>query len=72
MLSYLWGGSKTTEKKEVEENADPELALREQMDAHGEFAQNLDGTLEYEHYKVMRAIIMRQACRAFAPKKKLI
>jgi hypothetical protein len=34
MLSYLFGGSKETKKVE---NADPELAMRDQMDEHGDF-----------------------------------
>jgi hypothetical protein len=61
MLSYLWKGKET--KKE--ENENPELAMREACDAHGEFAYNSDGTMQWEAFLVFRSIIMRQACREF-------
>jgi hypothetical protein len=64
MLSYLFGGAKP-----ADENDNPELAMRAAMDAHGEFQTNLDGTLKYEDYVILRAIITRQAMRAFLPKK---
>ena len=41
MLSYLWKGKKTDKV----ENESPELAMREALDEHGEFATNIDGTL---------------------------
>jgi hypothetical protein len=44
MLSYIWGGAR---KKDQKENDDPELAMRENLDAHGDFATKLDGTLEF-------------------------
>ena len=56
MLSYLWGGSKKAEKPE---NNDPELAMREALDAYGEFATKIDGTLEYKDFLTFRAVIMR-------------
>lgn len=62
MLSYLWGKSTPAKK---EENESPELAMREACDAHGEFAVNPDGTLQWDAFLVFRAIIMRQACREF-------
>lgn len=62
MLSYLWKGGKKTEKVE---NANPELAMREALDEHGEFATNVDGTLQWEQFLAFRSIIMRQACREF-------
>jgi len=43
--------------------------MREAMDAHGDFATKIDGTLEYDDFIVFRAIITRQAGRAFAPKR---
>ena len=67
MLSYLWGGSKPADA--APENENPELAMREGMDAHGDFATKVDGTLEYQDFLVFRAIINRQAGRAFAPKR---
>lgn len=67
MFSYLWGGQKAEDAKE--ENADPELATREALDAHGEFATKVDGTLEFDAFMIFRAIITRQAGRAFAPKR---
>lgn len=66
MLSYLWGGKKDEKK---EENADPELAMREALDSHGDFATKIDGTLEWDHFLVFRAIIMRQASRMFEKKR---
>lgn len=67
MLSYLWGGAKAADA--TPENDNPELALREAMDSHGDFATKIDGTLEFEDFIVFRAIITRQAGRAFAPKR---
>jgi hypothetical protein len=66
MLSYIWGGGRKTD---IKENDDPELAMRENLDGHGDFATKLDGTLEFQDYLVFRSIIMRQACRAFEPLK---
>lgn len=68
MLSYLWGSSKKEETK-VEENADPELALRETLDAHGDFSFNMDGTMSFDHYLIFRSICLRQACRHFSETK---
>ena len=67
MLSYLWGGKKNADA--APENEDPELAMREALDAHGEFATAMDGTLEFQDYLVFRAIITRQSGRLFLPKK---
>ena len=39
------------------------------MDAHGEFASKVDGTLEYDSFLIFRAIITRQAGRLFAAKR---
>ena len=65
MLSYIFG-KKDSDKPE---NADPELAMRDALDSHGDFKTKIDGTLEFEDFLVFRAIIMRQASRVFAPKK---
>jgi hypothetical protein len=65
MLSYLWGGK----KPEKQENENPELAMREQLDAHGDFATKLDGTMEFKDFLVLRSIIARQSLRLFAPQK---
>lgn len=62
MLSYLWKGK----DPKKEENENPELAMREACDAHGEFACNTDGTMQWEAFLVFRSIIMRQSCREFA------
>ena len=67
MLSYLFGGAKPEN-----ENENPELAMREAMDRHGEFQTNLDGTLKYDDYVILRAIITRQAMRQFIPKKETL
>ena len=67
MLSYLWGGKKAADAKP--ENENPELAMREACDAHGEFTCKIDGTLEFDHFIVFRAIIIRQSNRKFTAKK---
>lgn len=63
MLSYLWGGKKSEETKA--ENANSELAMRDQLDEHGDFATKLDGTLEYNDFLYLRAVMLRQALRMF-------
>lgn len=55
MLSYLWGGSKATKT----ENENPELAMREQLDSHGDFTVKVDGTLEFKDLLVLRSVITR-------------
>jgi len=67
MLSYLWGGKKAA--TDAPENDNPELAMREACDAFGDFATNIDGTLEYQPFLTFRAIITRQSGRSFAPKR---
>lgn len=67
MLGYLWGGKNKATKPE---NDNAELAMREQLDAHGEFATKADGTMDLKDFLVLRAIITRQSCRQFAPLKK--
>lgn len=67
MLSYLWGGKKAADA--APENDNPELAMREAMDSHGDFNTEMDGTLQYQDFLVFRAIITRQSGRAFAPKR---
>ena len=44
--------------------------MRENLDAHGEFATKIDGTMEFTDFLVFRSIIMRQSCRAFEETKK--
>ena len=66
MLSYLFG------KKSAEappENEHPELAMRAALDAHGDFATKIDGTLEFPDFIIFRSIITRQASRMFMPKR---
>lgn len=58
----MWKGKET--KKE--ENENPELAMRDALDAHGEFASNADGTMQWEAFLVFRSIIMRQSVRDFS------
>jgi hypothetical protein len=65
MLSYLFGKG----KDEKSENMDPELAMREAMDNHGDFNCKIDGTLELEDFLVFRGIVMRQGSRKFEPKR---
>lgn len=66
MLSYLFG-SKTPEP--TEENENPELAMREALDAHGDFQTSIDGALEFKDFCVLRSIIIRQANRAHHEQK---
>jgi len=63
MLSYFFGKG---EEKKVE-NADPEKAMQEALNAHGDFTMNENGTLKFEDLCKLRAVIIRQANRAFKP-----
>lgn len=53
----------------TQENANAELAMREQCTKHGEFKRKEDGLLEWEDYLALRKIISRQAARLFRPKR---
>lgn len=64
MLSYLIPGGKKNQDKQIE-NANPELAMREACDEHGEFTTDEQGLLLWDQFLVFRIIIMRQACREF-------
>lgn len=66
MLSYLWGGSAWTKQNE---NADPELAMREDLEAHGEFVCKLDGTMEFTDFLIVRSCIVRQVFISCLEKK---
>lgn len=66
MLSSIFG-SKTAAKPT--ENENPELAMRDQLDEHGDFATAADGTMEFKDYCVMRSIITRQTNRSYAEEK---
>jgi hypothetical protein len=63
MLSYLWGGARAADAKPENENA--ELAMRDQLDEHGDFATKLDGTLEFQDFIYFRAVVLRQSLRMF-------
>jgi hypothetical protein len=65
MLSYFFGKG---EDKKVE-NADPEQAMQEALNAHGDFNMNENGTMKFEDLKKLRAVIIRQANRAFFPRR---
>jgi len=56
MLSYIWGGQSNSSKTE---NEDAELAMKEQLDAHGTFSTKIDGTMEFNHFLILRSIIFR-------------
>jgi len=64
MLNYLWGGERPADAKP--ENEDPELAIREAMQLHGEFKKTKEGTLQWKDFLVFRAIATRQGIRSFA------
>jgi hypothetical protein len=66
MLSYLFG-SKTPAT--TQENQNPELAMREALDAHGDFQTSIDGALEFKDFCVLRSVIIRQANRLHSQKK---
>jgi hypothetical protein len=66
-LNYLWGGERPADA--APESESPELAMREAMELHGNFAKKADGTLEFDDFLLFRAIITRQAGRMFAPIK---
>ena len=70
MFSYLWGGKKADDAKP--ENENPELAMRDQLDQHGDFNTKIDGTLEYQDFCILRAVILRQSIRQFREPKKAI
>jgi hypothetical protein len=40
------------------ENENPELAMRDQLDDHGDFATKADGTMELKDYLVLRSVII--------------
>lgn len=63
---------KNAKNKKPVENQDPELAMREQCDAHGEFKKGSDGCLTFEDYRALRWIIARQAYRSYKPMKDAI
>lgn len=68
MLSYLWGGSKKADKPE---NENPELAMRDQLDDHGDFKTQADGTMELKDFLVLRSIILHQGLRHYKPQKEI-
>ena len=43
--------------------------MRAALDAHGDFATKIDGTLEFPDFIIFRSIITRQASRMFMPKR---
>jgi hypothetical protein len=43
----------------INENQDPELAMREACKRHGEFKRNRQGALEFDDYIELRRIIIR-------------
>ena len=59
MLSYLFGGKKSDKK----ENDNAELAMREALDEHNEFRIEEDGTMNFDDYIVLRAVVNRQQLR---------
>lgn len=61
--NYLFGG-KAADK---EENADPEKAMQEALNSHGDFAMDTSGVLTFEDTLILRSIVIRQGNRAFMP-----
>ena len=69
MVSNLWGSSHKGAKNE---NENPELAMRDQLDSHGDFNIKDDGTMTTKDVLIIRTIILHQALRYFAPHKKTL
>ena len=74
MFSYLFGSSKNADTQQQAadqrpENDNPELAMRDALDAHGEFPVDVDGTMNFKDFMILRSIIMRQSHRQFQPTK---
>lgn len=63
MLNYLWGGGNFTKT----ENEDFILAMREDLDHHGEFTCKSDGTMEFVNFLSLRSAISRQVWRKMMP-----
>ena len=63
MLSYFFG------KSEPVENADPVLAMQDQLDSHGEFYVEEDGSMRFKDFIFLRSVILRQALRKWQPEK---
>ncbi len=61
MLAFLWGGARWPLTRV--ENEDYILAMREDLEAHGNFACKLDGTMEFIDFLTFRSIISRHTCR---------
>jgi hypothetical protein len=55
MLNYLWGGGPFTKT----ENEDFILAMREDLDHHGEFTCKIDGSMEFVNFLSFRSAIQR-------------
>ena len=66
MLSAIFGSKKETKPAE---NENPELAMRDALDDHGDFSTTADGTMEFNDYCVMRSIITRQTNRSYLAEK---
>ena len=66
MLSYFFG-SKTEEP--IEEDPNPEIAMQNALDKHGDFQTSLQGTLKWEDFLVLKQIIARYAWKAFLPER---
>ena len=64
-LNYLWGGMPYVKK----ESEDYEVALKEDLDFHGEFELNEDGLMEFVDFLSLRAAIIRQVHRSTLEKR---
>lgn len=67
MLAFLWGGARWPPLRV--ENEDTILAMREDLEAHGDFACKLDGTMEFIDFLTFRSIIGRQINRKIFDEK---
>jgi len=65
MLSYFFG----KKDEQVEEDPNPEIAMQNALDKHGEFHTSLQGTLLWDDFLVLRGIITKYSWRAFLPQR---
>jgi hypothetical protein len=59
MLGYFFGGKKEEQRKAKSEDTNPQLALVDALDSHGDFEMEEDGTLTWPSIKIIRVVTMR-------------
>jgi len=59
MLNYFFGGKKEEQEKAVKESEDPLQALKDALDAHGDFGMDEDGTFDFASLNAIKAVVLR-------------